>query len=164
MAIAVGAVVHLELLQLAGIRHLAGIELIRLTEHFGTLEQGVHKDVGGVQRMLQTRLNLLGYMGKGFHRIEVMLQTINIILVQFAIVMIAYMHGLMVGNGKQLHEELVQCSLETSLAIQDAIALAITVVRRVLQVAKQEWGQEILGRELYGGRKLSTYFMISVYN
>lgn len=164
MAIAVGTVVHLELLQLAGIRHLAGIELIRLTEHFGTLEQGVHKDVGGMQRMLQTRLNLLGYMGKGFHCIEVMLQTINIILVQFAIVVIAYMHGLMVGNGKQLHEELVQCSLQTSLAIQDAIALAITVVRRVLQVAKQEWGKEILGRELYGGRKLSTYFMISVYN
>lgn len=142
VAIAAGTVVHLEQMLLAGIRHLAGIELICLAEHLGTLEQCVHEDVGGVQRLHQTRFNLFGYLGEGLHRIEVVLQAINIILVQFAIVVVADVHGLVIGDREQLHEELVQRILQPSLAIQHAGTLAITVVRRVLQVAKRKWEKQ----------------------
>lgn len=150
MPVAVGAIVHLEQMQLAGLCQLFAVERIRFAEHLGALQQGAHKDVGHVHALQQIGLNLLGYLPEGLQVIIVVLQAIRIVVVQLAIIILGQVHRLMVGNGKQILKELVQCTLQAALAIQNAIALAIiaAVVRRVLQMAKSGRGTEMEGRKV----------------
>lgn len=140
--VAVGAVVHLEQMQLAGLRQLLAVQSIRFAEHLGALEQGAHKDVGHVNAVHQIGLNFLGYLAEGLQIIIVVLQAVGVVIVQLAIIVLGQMHRLVVGNGEQILKELVQCALQAALAIQNAIALAIiaAVVRRVLQVAAEGAG------------------------
>lgn len=142
VSIAVGAVVHLEEMQLARVRQLFAIKGIRFAEDFGGLEQGIHEDIGHMDTLAQVGLHLLGNVPEWMHLVEVVLQAVNVVLVQVTQIVLGQMDHLVVGHGEQLNKEvpdsLLQVALDTANSSPAQLAIAVRIVGGVNQMAKGE--------------------------
>jgi len=136
VAVAVGAVVHLEELHLARVRQLLAIEGIGLAEDLGGLEQGVHEDIGHVDTPAQAVLQLAGSVPEGMQLVEVVLQAVDIVLVQVTILLLREMHHLVVSHREELDKEaphsLLQVALDTSQSSPAHLSIAVRIVRGVI--------------------------------
>lgn len=86
----------------------------------------------------ETGLQFPGYLPERTHIVKVVLQTVDVVVMQFAVRVLADVDRLVVGHREELHEELMNRVLQASLDAADApvVVLAIRIVRGVYQVAR----------------------------